>query len=147
MTELSQGVTLAEQIAALTPEEALICLEAMSRRVIQIGNERIEATPLIADAPRPGRMGGQFATLRRTMIHTPDFYFYDPFHAYLPTATQTHEDLVPMIPGGEFLMLEAINKLGHGILGTFSDTQRQEWAASRPRQALMTHYPGPHPLV
>ena len=147
MTEIAQSATFAEQIADLTPEEALICLEAMSRRVIQIGNERIESTPPIVNAPKPGRLGGQFASTRRILLRRPDFYFYDPYHAYLPTSTQTHEDLVPLFPGDEFGLLRDINALGHKILDTFDDTQKEAWAVSIDREALLREYGGPHPLV
>lgn len=107
----------AEQIADLKPVEALLCLEAMSRRVLQIDGEY----------PKGSTISGV------------DFYFYNQKYGLGLSLPGTY-DTVPIGNEERLELLSDINYLGENILSALNLAEAVEWASSGDRQAVIAHY-------
>lgn len=101
-------------------------LEAMHRRILMIGNERAEATPLIEGAPEPGPLGGQYAKVRRTLVWKTLFYVTHSDGAPMEGVCS-----VPLLPIDEYHLMNRINELGTDILNTMSTEDRRRVSRER----------------
>jgi hypothetical protein len=116
------------QVAALSAEQSLLCLEAMSRRVLQIGYERAAE-----------EVHGPLDGVRRNDLRWhDDFYFYNPEGYDLDA--KNPKDLVPTTPADEYELLDTINKQGKQVRDGMTTLDRAAWSGSFARQSMVKRY-------